>query len=431
MSCSYGPGRYDPAYEEQGQDYPIGFVRWTEQRNFEAVLELLAAGRLAVTTLISHRFPIAEAGQGYELLGTTNPLAIVLQYPESAAVLAARDRVVKLQAASGSGVVARPGPRVSVIGSGNYASQVLVPALATTTARLRMLVSAAGVSGVQAGRKHGFAVAGTDAASAIQDADTDAIVIATRHDTHADLVVQALGQRKHVFVEKPMAITRRQLDDIVAAHDYAERTGFRPVLMVGFNRRFAPQVVQVRALLAAVAEPKVFVMTVNAGAIPPEHWTQDEAQGGGRIIGEGCHFVDLLRFLAGSPIRRTHAVCMGPAPGVAVREDKAVLTLEFEDGSFGTVHYVANGHRSFPKERLEVFCRGAVLQLDNFRRLTGYGWPGFRKMNLWRQDKGNEACVHAFVDAISTGKPSPMPFGELVEVTRATFDAVDAMHARS
>ncbi len=427
VSCSYGPGRYDPAYEEQGQDYPLGFVRWTEQRNFEAVLELLAADRLDVATLISHRFPITDAAQGYEHLGTANPLAIVLNYPEMAASLAARDRVVKLPAASGQGVVARPGPRVSVIGSGNYASQVLVPALAATTARLRMLVSAAGVSGVQAGRKHGFEVAGTDAASAIADADTDAIVIATRHDTHANLVVQALGQRKHVFVEKPLAITRRQLDDIIAAHGYAERSGFQPVLMVGFNRRFAPQVLRVKSLLAAAAEPKVFVMTVNAGAIPTEHWTQNEAEGGGRIIGEGCHFVDLLRFLAGSPIRRTHGVMVGAAPGVAVREDKSVITLEFEDGSLGTVHYVANGHRSFPKERLEVFCRGAVLQLDNFRRLRGYGWPGFGKLNLWRQDKGNDACIAAFVDAISTGRPSPMPFGELVEVTRATFDAVEAM----
>ena len=427
VSCSYGPGRYDPAYEEQGQDYPLGFVRWTEQRNFEAVLELLAAARLDVTTLISHRFPIAEAARGYEELSTANPLAIVLNYPEMAGTLAARDRVVKLPAASGAGVVARPGPRVSVIGSGNYASQVLVPALAATTARLRMLVSAAGVSGVQAGRKHGFEVAGTDAASAIADADTDAIVIATRHDTHADLVVQALGQRKHVFVEKPLAITRRQLDDIIAAHGYAERSGFQPVLMVGFNRRFAPQVLKIKALLAAAAEPKVFVMTVNVGATPTEHWTQNEAEGGGRIIGEGCHFVDLLRFLAGAPIRRTHGVMIGAAPGVAVREDKSVVTLEFEDGSLGTVHYVANGHRSFPKERLEVFCRGAVLQLDNFRRLRGYGWPGFSKLNLWRQDKGNDACIAAFVDAISTGRPSPMPFGELVEVTRATFDAVEAM----
>ncbi len=291
-------------------------------------------------------------------------------------------------------------------------------------------MSAAGVSSVRTGRKHGFAAAATDATAAITEADTDAVVIATRHDSHAALVVQALQARKHVFVEKPLAITRAQLEEIGAAHAAAVAGGFNPVVMVGFNRRFAPQVIRIRELLAARSEPKVFVMTVNAGEIPPDHWTQSDAQGGGRIIGEGCHFVDLLRFLASAPIRRTHAVRMGPAPGIAIRDDKAVITLEFEDGSFGTVHYLANGHRSLPKERLEVFCRGSVLQLDNFRRLTGFGWPGFSKLNLWKQDKGNEACMAAFVAAISTGQPSPMPFGELEEVSRATFDAVEAMHAR-
>ncbi len=436
VSCSYGPGRYDPAYEEQGQDYPIGFVRWTEQRNFEAVLELLAAGRLDTSQLVSDRVAVADAARGYEVLATGNPLAIVLEYPVEPEAPVAASRVVPLSVGAPSGAIASPmaakaAPTVSVIGAGNYAAQVLIPALAATPARLHTLVSAAGVSGVRTGRKHGFASAGTDATVAIAAPDVDAVVIATRHDSHAALVVQALNARKHVFVEKPLAITRPQLAGIVAAHEAAVASGFNPVLMVGFNRRYAPQVIRIRQLLAATSEPKVFVMTVNAGEIPVEHWTQSAAEGGGRIVGEGCHFVDLLRFLAGSPIRRTHAVRMGAAPGIAVRDDKATLTLEFEDGSFGTVHYLANGHRSLPKERLEVFCRGAVLQLDNFRRLAGFGWPGFTKMNLWRQDKGNEACVAAFVSAIADGRPSPMAFDELVEVTRSTFDAVEALHSRT
>ena len=436
VSCSYGPGRYDPVYEEQGKDYPLGFVRWTEQRNFEAVLELLAAGALQVDPLISERCRVDDAARGYEQLASGNPLAIVLQYPVDEATSPAR--VVSLVGAPSGAIpaaiaakAAPAAPRVSVIGAGNYAAQVLIPALAATPARLQTLVSAAGVSGVRTGRKHGFAAAATDATNAITAGDTDAVVIATRHDSHAGLVVEALNARKHVFVEKPLATTRSQLDDIVAAHGAAVASGFRPVVMVGFNRRFAPQVVRMRELLAATAEPKVFVMTVNAGEIPPEHWTQNDIQGGGRIIGEGCHFVDLLRFLAGAPIRKTHAVRMGEAPGVAIRDDKATITLEFGDGSFGTVHYLANGHRSLPKERLEVFCRGAVLQLDNFRRLTGFGWPGFNRMNLWRQHKGNEACMAAFVRALSEGTPSPMAFDELVEVTRSTFDAVEVMHSRS
>ena len=192
--------------------------------------------------------------------------------------------------------------------------------------------------------------------------------------------------------------------------------------MVGFNRRFAPHVQKLKSLLASVQEPKSFIMTVNAGAIPAEHWTQDKAVGGGRIIGEGCHFIDLLRFLADAPIVSVQAITMGQAPGMAVRDDKVSINLGFANGSFGTVHYLANGHKSFPKERLEVFCAGRIVQMDNFRRMRAYGWPGFTKMNLWRQDKGQVACAAAFVDAIRKGGPSPIPFEELVEVTRVSFE---------
>lgn len=197
--------------------------------------------------------------------------------------------------------------------------------------------------------------------------------------------------------------------------------------MVGFNRRFAPQVLKIKDLLQGVREPKSFVMTINAGSIPPEHWTQDRKVGGGRIIGEGCHFIDLLRYLAGAPIVGVQALMMGNAPGIVVRDDKVTFTLTFADGSFGTVHYLANGHKSFPKERLEVFCAGRILQLDNFRKLHGFGWPGFRKMNLWRQDKGQVACAAAFVNAVAAGISSPITLEELVEVTKASFDIVKMM----
>jgi predicted dehydrogenase len=192
--------------------------------------------------------------------------------------------------------------------------------------------------------------------------------------------------------------------------------------MVGFNRRFAPQIQKIKELLASVNEPKAFIMTVNAGAIPPDHWTQDPQIGGGRIIGEGCHFVDLLRFLAGVPITGVQTTMMGAVPGVAVRDDKVSFTLRLADGSFGTVHYLANGHPSFPKERLEVFCAGRVLQLDNFRKLHGYSWPGFKKMNLWWQDKGQVACAAALVTAIREGRSAPIPFEELLEVSRVTIE---------
>jgi len=424
VSCSYGPGRYDPAYEEKGQDYPFGFVRWTEQRNFEAVLGLMASGDLDVTSLISHRFSIEDAGSAYEVLSKENPLGILIEYPAIAE--AAIDSRISLASPGKSSNPAAP--VVVIIGAGNYASQVLIPAFKVTSARLATLVSAGGVSSVHVGKKYGFEQAGTDVDAAIADPDVNTVVIATRHDSHAALTCQALRHGKHVFVEKPLVVTRGQLDEVIEAYGEAAAGEHAPVVMVGFNRRFAPQIVKLRELLSSVSEPKSFVLIVNAGEIPADHWVQDREQGGGRIIGEGCHFVDLLRFLAGSPICRVHAVMMGNAAGLSVRDDKASITLEFEGGSFGTVHYLANGHRSYPKERLEVFCRGAVVELDNFRKMAGFGWPGFRKMNLRRQDKGNKACVAAFVQAIEQGLPSPIPFDEIVEVTRATFDAVDQLH---
>ena len=418
VSCSYGPGRYDPAYEQGGRDYPVGFVRWTEQRNFEAVLDMLSSGAVDVDPLISHRFDFDHAGEAYDLLASGAPaVGILLRYPETAAAPAEalRARTVRLPDAPG-----RPGakPVVGVVGAGNYAGRVLIPALAKTGAEMRSVATSGGVSGVHFGRKHGFGEATTDTAGLLADPAVDTIVVATRHDTHARLTVDALRAGKHVFVEKPLALTGEELDEIERAYLAAAATGGAPVLMVGFNRRFAPHVVRMKELLGAVREPKVFVVTVNAGEIPPEHWTQDAAVGGGRIVGEGCHFVDLVRFLAGSPISGVDAHSVGGA--LRVKDDKATLILKFEDGSLGTVHYLANGHRSYPKERVEVFTAGRVLQLDNFRRLDGYGWPGFSRMRSMRQDKGNAACAAAFVEAVRRGGPSPIPFDEVMEVSRVS-----------
>ena len=417
VSCSYGPGRYDPDYEEKGIDYPVGFVRWTEQRNFEAVLDMMADRRLDVQPLISHRFSIDDAERAYDVVAGSSPsLGVLLQYPAQASEERLRSRTVTLRSepsAAPAGV-----PSVAFIGSGNYAGAVLIPAFREAGAALTAIVSAGGVSGVHAGRKFGFARTSTDTAAVLADPQINTVVIATRHDSHARLVCEALTAGKHVFVEKPLALTRDELELIDAAY----QTSRPAMLMVGFNRRFAPHVQRLKALVDSVREPKVFVMTVNAGALPRAHWTQDPQVGGGRIIGEGCHFIDLLRFLAGAPIEAADAVSIGLAPGVAVTEDKATITLRFADGSMGTIHYLANGHKSFPKERLEVFAGGAILQLDNFRTLRGYGWPGFTKMALWRQDKGHRACAAGFVRAVETGGAAPIPYAELMEVSRVTVD---------
>lgn len=421
VSCSYGPGRYDPAYEEKGQDYPVGFVRWTEQRNFEAVLDMMADGRLDVKPLISHRFPIEQAEQAYAVVGGSEPsLGILLTYPPLAGE-PSQLRTVDLPSRAHPSPASQPNsaapPRISVIGAGNYAGAVLLPAFRATGATLRRVASAAGVTSVHLGKKFGFEQATTDTAALLADDGADAIVIATRHDTHADYVLRALATGKHVFVEKPLALRQADLQQIGDAARSSKR-----IVMVGFNRRFSPQVQRIQSLVAGAPGPKSFVMTVNAGAIPASHWTQDREVGGGRLVGEGCHFIDLLRFLAASPIESHHVQGMA-----ASSKDSFTIVLRFADGSLGTIVYLANGSKAFPKERLEVFAAGRVLQLDNFRRLTGYGWPGFSKMNLWRQDKGQAACTKAFVEAVRSGGPSPIALDELLEVGRVTIELADAL----
>ena len=426
VSCSYGPGRYDAEYEEKGHDYPVGFVRWTEQRNFEAVLDMMAAGRLDVRPLVTHRFPIGEAEKVYALLGGSEPsLGILLTYPAASEQPESELRRATVQVSATAGKALSGAPVLGLIGSGNYATAVLIPAFKAAGARLKSVASAQGVSGLHAARKFGIEAATTDADAVVGDPDVNAVVITTRHDSHARYVLMALERGKHIFVEKPLCLTLAELEAIEQAHKAILEAGRTPVVMVGFNRRFASQVRKMKDLLGGVSGPKSFVMTVNAGAIPPAHWTQDPAVGGGRIIGEACHFIDLLRFLAGCSITGCSRNAMS-----AASSDTVTLQLAFADGSIGTVHYLANGSKAFPKERLEVFCAGRVLQLDNFRRLRGYGWPGFSKMNLWRQDKGQRECAAAFIRAVQTGGLAPIPFDELIEVSRVTIELAQVSRGR-
>lgn len=426
VSCSYGPGRYDPAYEEKGQDYPAGFVRWTEQRNFEAVLDMLADGRLDVKPLITHRFPFATAPDAYDVLTRDKTaLGILLQYDGAGADTARRE--VTLRAAPAA---APEQPVCGFIGAGNYASRMLIPAFQKAGAQFHTIVTAGGINGVIHGDKAGFAIASTDVDAMLANPAINTVAIVTRHNSHARFVAQALRAGKHVFVEKPLALSEAELESVREAWEDGVAAGRPRHLMVGFNRRFSPQVRKMKELLAGVREPKSFIMTMNAGAIPADHWTQDPEVGGGRIVGEACHFIDLMRHLAGAPVVSIQARRMGDAPGVAVTEDKAAITLGFADGSFGTIHYLANGAASFPKERVEVFAAGRVLQLDNFRKLRGYGWPGFSRLNLWRQDKGQAGCAAAFLAAVGRGGPAPIPVDEVFEVARVTLEAAALLRAQ-
>ncbi|MBT8175518.1 bi-domain-containing oxidoreductase [Acinetobacter baumannii] len=426
VSCSYGPGRYDAEYEEKGNDYPLGFVRWTEQRNFVAVLDMMAAGTLNVEPLITQRFEFEDAPKAYDALTEDKSgLGLLLKYNSPVETRLEKRVVLRPISIEAKNAV------VGFIGAGNYASRVLIPAFKKASSQLHTIVTSGGINGVIHGEKTGFAEASTDLDGLLNNKDINTVAIATRHNSHAYFVERVLSAGKNVFVEKPLALTVEEIEKIETVYNQNIQNNQYARVMVGFNRRFSPQVQKMKTLLDTVKEPKSFIMTMNAGAIPADHWTQDNAVGGGRIIGEACHFIDLMRFLAGSKIVSIQARRMGETDAVQILEDKASITLGFEDGSFGTIFYLANGASSFPKERVEVFTAGRVLQLDNFRKLKAFGWPGFNKMNLWRQDKGQDACAAVFVDSIRDGKEAPIPADEIFEVARVTIQVAEILRAQT
>lgn len=427
VSCSYGPGRYDASYENEGHDYPLGFVRWTQQRNFEAILDLMAAGKINTDLLVSQRFPFESAAAAYNSLTTDHSgLGLMLTFDEPLGKRTS-SRVTLSSPNSNS----KPSGTIVIgaIGAGNYASRVLIPAFSKAGAALHTISSSGGLSSALLGRRAGFAIASSSARDIFDNSDVDAVLVATRHDSHASLTIEALKSGKHVFVEKPLALTLEEVDAVEAAYFKAHNDGAGPQLMVGFNRRFAPQVQKMKKLLETVTEPKSFLMVMNAGPMSADHWTQDILVGGGRIIGEACHFIDLMRFLVGHPIVSVSARRMGDAPGIMVSEDKVSITLGFADGSFGTIMYLANGSLKFPKERIEVFVANRTLQIDNFRKMKGFGWPKFSNFNLYSQDKGQKICPSYFLSSIRTGIPV-ISFNEIIEVARATIDAANQVRSQ-
>lgn len=424
VSCSYGPGRYDENYEEKGQDYPLGYVRWTEKRNFEAILDLLAAGCLDVGPLINHRIPFDDAPRAYGLLSEEkDTLGIILEYENSTESKEGQTLCLKEKEQKISSFKTFDNAVVGFIGAGNYASRMLIPAFKKAGARLHTISSSGGTNASIHGRKNGFEYATSDTDELLANSEINAVAIVTRHNSHAKFVIQALEAGKHVFVEKPLALTLEELENVQNAHNSAGGCQ----LMVGFNRRFAPQVKIMKELLAQTNKPKSFVMVMNAGHLPSDHWTQDSEVGGGRIIGEACHHIDLMRFLSGSPIASVHGHCMKEGTSQNSIPDNASVNLCFEDGSIGTIHYFANGGNSFPKERIEVFVGGRTLQLDNFLKLRGFNWPGFRKHSLWQQDKGQDACSKAFLNSIENSGESPIPQQEIFEVSRVAIEAAGSI----
>jgi predicted dehydrogenase len=338
-------------------------------------------------------------------------IGVVLQYPSGDAPLA---RNVPNAAFAGVHASGSSQVVIGMIGAGAFTKAVLLPALAKTEARLDTIVSAGGVTAAHAARKFGFRSSSTDYRALLADDRVNTIFITTRHAQHARMVSEALAAGKHVFVEKPMSLDRAGLQQVCQA--YAATSG-KQQLMVGFNRRFAPHVEKMAELVRGRTGPLCMTMLVNAGAIPADHWVHDPKVGGGRIVGEGCHWLDLLSFLAGAPIEVSHAEHVGPQAKTATRGDHCSISLRFADGSIGTLHYFANGQRAFPKERLTAFCEGKVLELDNFRVLQGYGWSNFKRLKTMRQDKGHAAECLRFVQSVRQGGPALIPFERLVNVS--------------
>ncbi len=420
-SRSYGPGRYDGSYEEDGKDYPLGYVRWTEGRNFEAVMDLLASGKLKIAPMITHRFPIEQAAEAYEIITGRKKeafLGVLLTYPESeSGVAVSRITFPVSHLARQAGSV-----KLGVIGAGLFANATLLPALkGIEQLELVGIASAGGLHAQHSARKFGFAYATSDDEEILKDPEINTIAILTRHGQHAGLVVKALQAGKHVFVEKPLAVN---LDQLISIGE-ALKADNCPLMTVGFNRRFAPLTRRLQEFLAARSEPLYMHYRVNAGSIPLNHWTHDPVQGGGRIIGEGCHFVDFLTCLAGAAPLSVSASAL-PDNG-RYHEDNVSMTFTFPDGSVGVVDYLANGDKSFPKERVEVLCGGRIAVLDDFRSLE-MQQGGHRNVVKKAQDKGWKDEWVAFTETIRTGGQPSIPYEQLFGVTKATFAAMQALH---
>ncbi|MDB5240042.1 MAG: oxidoreductase domain protein [Spirosoma sp.] len=419
VSCSYGPGRYDESYEQQGRDYPLPFVRWTENRNFQTVLQLLGSGQLAVSSLITENVPFAEYEAIYRAIGTSHSIASLMHYPETVEL----DASIKLQESQYDG---GPGT-VGLIGAGNFTGATLLPALKAAGATLKTIASAGGLSATLLAKKFSIVQSTTDYRQILADPTIDLCIITTRHHSHARLTVEALRAGKHVFVEKPLAIYDNELAGIIDAQQTSGR-----MVMVGFNRRFSPQAQKMKALLGggrSAEVPMNVVATMNAGSIPASSWVHDRAVGGGRILGEACHFVDLITFLTGSRVVSVCLNAMGRHPTETT--DSASLLLRYENGATGVVNYFANGSKAYAKERVEVYSQERTLVLDNFRKLTGYGFKGFSSIS-GRQNKGHAELMKRLIEHVRRGRTngaddSLIPFADLINTTQTMLAALHSL----
>ncbi len=411
VSCSYGPGRYDKSYEEEGLDYPIAFVRWTEKRNFEAVLSILKNKKVDFKSLITNRFEISQANKAYSFLyENSNYVGILFEYKDlslsnSNTIEINKNSIEKSNAVS-----------VSVIGAGNYSKRIIMPQLARTKATLQTIISRNGFDSTFLAKKFKFKESSTNVNKIWNNSNTNTVFILTRHNSHADFVIKALKSGKNVFVEKPICTTEKELELISTAFKETRNSdGTGPILMVGFNRRFSKFSKLLKKEFDNIKTPKSFIYTCNAGFIDKEHWTNDYKIGGGRLIGEACHFLDLIMHLAGSRIIDLNIVCTKDEKQCP---DTFSLNVKFSDGSIGNVNYFANGNKSYQKEQLDVFTGGKIYQIRNFLKLKTWGSSTLKSIRNFKQDKGQKLCVEEFINSVDNSFESPISFEEICEVQK-------------
>ena len=424
MSCSYGPGRYDPDYEERGHDYPLGFVRWTENRNMEAAVDMMAQRKLNVGALITHRIPVDQGLRAYDIITgkiEEDYLGILIQYSDPSTPLAASRRVVlrpSREKTSGRQAV------LGFIGAGNFTQSTLLPPLLKLGPRLRGLATVRPVSAQTIAKKYSFELCTTDVAELINDKEVNLVFITSRHDSHARYVAEALRAGKSVFVEKPLALNTDELESVLEAYAEAERAETTPLLMVGYNRRFSQPVIAIRELFAGRMEPLVMHYRVNAGFMPVTHWVQQPDQGG-RLVGEAGHFVDVLQFLCGALPTSVHAVAPTD-PARRYNNDNILLSITFADGSAGTIHYLANGASAVEKEYLEVFAESKTARMWDYKKLECA--VGRKKSTRsFSGDKGHAAEMKALLDGFASGTGSPVGVDSLAATSRVTFAALESL----
>ena len=413
VSCSYGPGRYDSDYEDKGHDYPLPFVRWTEKRNFEAVLHAISSGAIDVKPLISEIIPLNDYGEVYNNISGSKSIASILKYPNDTPI------TNSVTIPENNFSPAKNKVTLAIAGTGNFTKMTMLPALQKANANIKCLVSANGLSGTSEAEKYGIPVSSSSYEEMLKDQEIDLVVISTRHNLHASMTIQALEAGKDVFVEKPLALNDNELNEIIAGVKKSGKT-----VTVGYNRRFSPHVAKIKELLGDKPEPLNIIATMNAGSIPPDVWIHNLKEGGGRIIGEACHFIDLASYIAASPVKAVLMSALGENP--QENTDNAIITLKFENGSQAVVNYFANGNKSYSKERLEVFSSEKVLILHNFRKLKAYGFKNFKKLKT-QLDKGHDEQFRKLAHRKKSGGAALIPFRDLVNSTRASFAAIESL----